>query len=336
MTSMGRPKTKNRDLPPRMSARDSGGRTLYYYRGAGAKIPLGDDLAKALRQWAELEAGPLAAIDGTFKKVAERYRKDVLPTKGRKTQLEQDKQLDRLIAVFGAMPVADIRPQDVRAYLDARSAKVLANREIALLSHVYNRAREWGHTAGENPVRGVTKHKERPRKVYVTDAMFRAVYAQAAPVLQDAMDLAELLGHTQQVLIGATRVHVVDGCLEIVRGKTQKPLRFVITAELEGVIKRALGRTRKAASMHLLADDNGQALTYWRLRDLFDEARDKVRGDGTDPARVALAAWQFRDLRAKNASDSETLQEAQERLGHESSSVTRRVYRRGEKVRPLR
>ena len=333
---MPRPKSKYKDLPPRMTARASGGRLLYYYTGGKRMLPLGADRIKALRQWAELEAGPMADIDGTFRKVAERYRKDVLPTKARKTQLEQSPQLDRLISVFGPMQVADIQPSDVRAYLDARSAKVPANREVALLSHVYNRAREWGVTRGENPVRGVTKNKERARRVYVSDAMYAAVYAQADGVLQDAMDLALLISHTQQVLIGAQRVHVVDGHLEIVRGKTQKPLRYVITPALQAVISRALGRPRKAASMHLLADEDGQAVSYWQLRRRFDEARQRVRGDGKDPARVALAAWQFRDLRAKSASDSETLQEAQERLGHTSNSVTRRVYRRGEKVRPLR
>ncbi len=41
-------------------------------------------------------------------------------------------------------------------------------------------------------------------------------------------------------------------------------------------------------------------------------------------------------LRAKSASDSETLAAAQDRLGHQSSAVTARVYRRGVKVTPLR
>ena len=39
--------------------------------------------------------------------------------------------------------------------------------------------------------------------------------------------------------------------------------------------------------------------------------------------------FQERDIRAKVASDSETLIEANERLGHQSTSTTKRVYRRG-------
>ncbi len=334
---MGRPKSKYRDLPPRMTARESGGRLLYYYTGGKRMLPLGDDKARALRQWAELEAGPLATVDGTFRRVAARYRKDVLPTKARKTQLDQDPQLDNLVAVFGAMHVGDITPADVRAYLDARSAKTMANREVALLSHVFNRAREWGLTAAANPCEGVTKHKERPRDVYVTQAMFDAVYEHADAVLRDAMDLALLIGQRVADVLSAKRTDVFDGYLHVRQKKTRgKPLRIEVTAELQAIIDRATKRERKAASPWILADDDGQRLTYWRLRRRFDAARAAVRGDGNDAEKVALANWQFRDLRAKSASDSETLQEAQERLGHTSNSVTRRVYRRGEKVRPLR
>jgi integrase len=46
--------------------------------------------------------------------------------------------------------------------------------------------------------------------------------------------------------------------------------------------------------------------------------------------------WEH-DIRAKTASDSETLAAAQERLGHESAKTTSRIYRRGvSKVTPLR
>ncbi len=39
--------------------------------------------------------------------------------------------------------------------------------------------------------------------------------------------------------------------------------------------------------------------------------------------------FQERDIRAKVASDSETLMDAHERLGHQDTSTTKRVYRRG-------
>jgi integrase len=46
--------------------------------------------------------------------------------------------------------------------------------------------------------------------------------------------------------------------------------------------------------------------------------------------------FQERDLRAKVASDSDTLQEASQRLGHADSAITQRVYRRKPvRVQPL-
>lgn len=50
-------------------------------------------------------------------------------------------------------------PQIIAQYRDSRTAKVRANQEISLLSHIYNIAREWG--VGENnPAAGVRKNKE--------------------------------------------------------------------------------------------------------------------------------------------------------------------------------
>lgn len=66
------------------------------------------------------------------------------------------------------------------------------------------------------------------------------------------------------------------------------------------------------------------------MRDRFDDARLAASED------VGYKIdWQLRDLRAKSASDSSTLSEAQDRLGHESSTTTKRVYRRGEIVLAL-
>jgi hypothetical protein len=82
----------------------------------------------------------------------------------------------------------------IAAYRDKRSAKTRANREIALLSHVFNIAREWGLTNRENPGQGVRKNKETPRDYYANDAVWKAVYQKGEIELQEAMDLAYLTG----------------------------------------------------------------------------------------------------------------------------------------------
>lgn len=53
--------------------------------------------------------------------------------------------------------------------------------------------------------------------------------------------------------------------------------------------------------------------------------------------RLGGKRFTFHDLRAKSASDSETIDAAYQRLGHTSMSMTRRAYDRGvRKVAPLR
>ncbi len=313
-----------------MIGRERRGRVLYYYCVGGKQIPLGSDRTRALARWAELECAAPGA--GTFRAAAERYEREILPAKSPKTARDQLRQLQTILGAFGAMPLDDIQPVDIRAYLDRRSAKVAANREIALLSHIFNVAREWGMTAAANPCAGVTRHRERAREVYVTDAMFQAVYAAAAPELQAAMDLALLIGQRVADLLGARRVDLVDGHLQVRQRKTGTPLRFELTPTLQAVIDRALSRPRKAASLWILADAKGRPLTAAGLRNRFDAARAGVAAG----KRPELANWQFRDLRAKTASDSESLEAAQDRLGHTSAAITRRVYRRGAKVKPLR
>ena len=65
----------------------------------------------------------------------------------------------------------------MRQYLWERgkTAPVRANKEKALLSAIWNFARECGYTALANPCAGVKEHKESGRDVYVEDEIFAAV-----------------------------------------------------------------------------------------------------------------------------------------------------------------
>ena len=132
----------------------------------------------------------------TFEVIALRYEREVMPTKAARTQRDNLKEPDRLRSVFGAVLIESIKPHHVRAYLDKRGehAKARANREKALLSHLFNKAREWGYTDAPNPCQGVKGFTESGRDRYVTDAEFQAVHAKADATLQDAMDIALLTG----------------------------------------------------------------------------------------------------------------------------------------------
>lgn len=130
-----------------------------YYRlpaddhGKQKVIPLGWDLIEAKRR-AELEGQPRPRDVRLLGFIFDRYEREVTPQKAPRTQFDDRQRLKPLRAVFADLSIDALTPQVIRKYLDGRSAKVRANREIALLSAIFNRAREWGYTDRPNPVQG--------------------------------------------------------------------------------------------------------------------------------------------------------------------------------------
>lgn len=76
-----------------------------------------------------------------------------------------------------------------------------------------------------------------------------------------------------------------------------------------------------------IQDEEGRCLTYSALRSRID----KVRAS-------ADVSFQFRDIRAKSATDAGDLQYAQKLLGHKHQTMTQHYTRnrKGERIRPLR
>ena len=291
---------------------------------------LGQDLATAKRLWAEIEGEQPDPNNHTFSGITASYRKEVFPTKALQTQRDNEKELARLEAVFGSMPIDAIKPHHIKRYLDERgkTAKVRANREKALFSHVFNFARACGYTDAPNPCAGVRGHRETGRDRYVEHDEFLAVWSAADYTVQDAMDLAYLTGQRPADLLKFNRNDIRDGELCLSQNKTGKPLRITIEGELQTLIERILCRQHHITGGDaLLQDGNGQRLKIGTLRFRFDKAR-----------AIAGVSFQFRDIRAKTATDTENLAHAQKLLGHKSRTMTEHYTRnrKGEKVSPLK
>lgn len=129
-------------------------------------------------------------------------------------------------------------------------AKVRANREKALFSHIFNKAREWGYTSGQDPCQGF---KETGRDRYITDEEFSKVKANAHFTVVDAMELALLTGQRPADVLKFKWTDIRDGALWIVQNKTNARLGIEITGELAEVITRP----RKAISAFLIQDETG-------------------------------------------------------------------------------
>jgi integrase len=234
-----------------------------------------------------------------------------------------------LTAVFGKVLIESIKPFHVRQYLDKRGqqARSRANREKALLSHVFNKAREWGYTDAPNPCQGVKGFTEACRDRYVTDGEFAAVRKAAHPTVQDAMDLALLTGQRPADVLKIRREDLRDGALWIVQNKTGVNRAIEVTGELRQVIERITLRHCKRQGPCLIQDENGQPISRFTLRSRFDKAR-----------KVAGVNFQFRDIRAKTATDTGDLAHSQSLLGHKKRDMTEHHVRRhsGQRVKPLR
>lgn len=325
MISVGRPKKpENAGLPPRMTPRRyPSGVVAYYYTSGRKKIPLGTDLGRAKLEWAKLENQ--TDLPGTFAAVVAEWRRTELGKRGVYTQKQYEKYFDELLPAFGYIPLGEICTVHCQQYLERRSAKIQANREISLLSSVFNWARRLGYTKTHNPVPGVRRNFEPSRKVYVTDEQFAEVYVRAMFWQQDAMDLALLTGQRPGDILSWTRQNIVKGCLDFRQAKTDTPMRIVIEGALKDVLERILARPRAVSSIYLIADEKGQRVTVDRLQ----KAHVKARGAMT---------WQFRDIRKKTGTDVDELDVARRLLGHINESTTARYYRqvKGDRVKPLR
>ncbi|MBL0423466.1 tyrosine-type recombinase/integrase [Ramlibacter sp. AW1] len=140
------------------------------------------------------------------------------------------------------------------------------------------------------------------------------------------MDLALLTGQRPADVLKLRRTDIRDGALWIVQNKTGARLGIEVTGELAALLDRLNSRP-KAVSPFLIQDGNGQPLSQSALRARFDKAR-----------KAAGVSFQFRDLRAKTATDTGDLAHSQKLLAHRNRDMTEHYVRTrvGERVPPLR
>jgi hypothetical protein len=142
---MGRRRKSRFDLPPRLYEHHGS----YWYRPRyGKPINLGKDLATAKRKWAELEDP--ACEKGSLDSLIDWYLAEVAPMKAPRTFSDNKKEAVYLKKGLGHIPFRELRPHHIATYRDARAkdAPVRANREKALLSHVFTKAMERGWVKG--------------------------------------------------------------------------------------------------------------------------------------------------------------------------------------------
>lgn len=327
--------------------RASGRVVVYYFydmRGLGGPdVPLGTDYAEAVKRWDELH-NRKPRIAGTLEEAFSAWEKDVLPTYTNKgTKDVYTRNLRQLRPAFGKSTWDGVTLPSLIQYLKKRSAKTMGNREMSLLSIVWNYARKTGLTTLPFPAAGMErsgwKNKEKARRFEVTDELFSAVYAEADQVLKDAMDIATATG------MRVTDVYSIampaGGALRFQANKTDKPAYFDIASSpvLSGILARR--EVIKAEHVMFLSTPTGRPVTYSMLRGRWDKAREaaaiKAEESGNDALAQSIRAMILRDMRKRASDFAETDEQASQLLQHSSVSVTKKHYRtKPSKLRAVR
>lgn len=341
---MGRKPTKPGAIP-RLRPRKRGSKTYYFYDHGGSprrEESLGSDYGLAIQKWAELERAAHAPETPQimFDWVCDRYMAEVATRKSARTFEDNKDELRKLKAFFcdPPAPLEAIKPVNVRQYMTWRTsggtAFVRANREKALLSHMWNYARDRGYTALPNPCAGIKGFKETGRDVYIEDAQYQAIWAAADACVQDAMDLAYLLGQRPADVLSLTEMDVRDGAVHLTQNKTAHKLRVEVSAELSALLERIRARKRgyTVHSTRLVVSEHGRSMTVAAMSRRWLKACKAAQ----------ITGIQFRDLRAKAGTDKTDsagdIRQAQQQLGHSSVVMTEHYVRkrRGAKVTPTR
>lgn len=180
MANMGRRRTSNLDLPPRMHVRSG---SFYHVTTTTEKrvwTNLGKDKAAALRKWAEIEAGTVCehSLAALLDEWTESDAYAELSDNTRKMYRSVIKQLKEAFHDFPS--VADIKPQHVAQWQDCHKSKVMANTGKSVLTTILNIAVRRG-LIERNPAKEIENITVKRRKRYITDEEYLAIRAQASP-----------------------------------------------------------------------------------------------------------------------------------------------------------
>ena len=305
---MGRRRTKDLDLPPRLYLRHS---TYYYVSADKQWHRLGRDKARALRLWADLECMPTAATVGD---ILRRYLADCTGHLKPSARAKYFRYANAVTEKFGALPADDLTRFAIARWRDGGVKPIWFNGCLSVLRMAYRKAGEWGW-ATTNEAQEVALNPTTARGRYLTDEEFRAIRDKAVPWLQLAMDLSYLTGMRESDVV-ALRWDAVSDRVYVEQVKTGNRQAFEITPALRSILEAA--KRRPILGLFVIATDKGRPITTRRLQKAFGEARVE---SGVKDAR-------FHDIRGKAATDAaDAGLDYQALLGHATKKMADRYVK---------
>ncbi len=291
----------------------------FYVTRENKWIPLGKNLDAAKLKWCELDGSKPSKGMATL---VQRYMTKVAPLKAERTYKDNIVESERLLAVFGEMNPQDIKPHHVARYLDVRGkdAPVRANREKALLSHIFTMAMRWG-IVDFNPCKGVHRNKEGKRDRYISNEEYLVVWKNANLTIRCLMDIAYLTAQRIGDLIDIKLRDITPEGIMFEQNKTGKKLIIEMNDDLKSVIDRCKRINPGIKGMTLFHNKVGQKYTYDGLSAMFRNAVKKSE----------VQDFHFHDIRAKALTDAKRSGiNAQMLAGHATETMTAHYIKRRE------
>lgn len=313
----------------------------YYYdmRGTGEKdIPLGSDEAAAKAAWARIHSGE-SADRGLIREAITRWIAEELPKyQVAKTRADYERHAGRMLRWCGAARWEQIGLPEMVRYARERKAPVQANRELAVLSIIWSKARIWGVTKLPWPAAGVKgwKNAEKARESGLDEQVFAAVYRHADPMLAAAMDVASATAMRITDLL-TVEVPGDDNRLHLDASKTDKAGWFDVSksAVLSRVV--AARRDMETTCPLLIVTPSGRPVSQRMLRAAWKTACAKAIAEADDDLADRIRRSWVKDHRKLAADMAGSLKKAAELLQHSGEAVTRKHYRRvGDELTPAR
>jgi integrase len=223
---------------------------------------------------------------------------------------------------LGDVPLEVWTPGSVRRYMENRPSASSAAADVRYIKRVFSWAISMDYYMQANPAKGVMlKNMVKPRTHYVQDKDYCLAIALAPLDVGLAAHLSYLTNKRRTDILSLTRSQISPQGVEFVDSKTEKQSIVGWSDELRETIKMA---TETAGDTLLLFPRPGspnERITDSAFNTAWQRLRARVKAAGGTP-------FQFKDIRAKHASDLESDDEATEQLMHSGKQVTRRHYRR--------
>lgn len=222
--------------------------------------------------------------------------------------------MKNLLPVFGPMDPRQIKPHHVARYLDLRGQKapVRANREKALLSHIFTMGMRWG-IVDSNPCRGVHRNKEGDRDRLITDEEFNLVWSKSNLTIRCLMDIGYITAQRIGDLLEISMKDISDKGIYFKQNKTGKKLLVVMNPDLQAVIDRCRRIHPKIKGITLFHNRKGQPYTYDGFDSMWQLSKKKAK----------VEDFHFHDIRSKAITDASKLgMDAQLLAGHATAEMT--------------